>query len=105
MEISSILVIGIIGVATTIATLSVLIIRKLMTDGETAMVKMSLKPEETINEFRALLIFHSIVIPALVMVTIAGFTGEKIFIDVGRTLVGVQGLGVTAVFLKWWKRF
>lgn len=105
MDLSSVLVISVIATASTIAALSVMIIRELMEDGETAMVKMSLNQEETVKEFRHLLYFHSLVIPALVLVTVAGITEQKIYIDAGRALIGIQGIGITAVFLKWWKRF
>lgn len=105
MEVSSILVLGVIGVASFIAALSILIIKELMIDGSTAMVKMKLNQEETVNEFKQLLIFHSLVIPAMIFVTAAGITEQKIYIDLGRALVGIQGIGVTAVFYKWWRRF
>ncbi len=91
--------------ASVIAAVSLLIVKELVEDGETAMVKMQLSQEETISEFRQLLFFHSLVIPAVVFVVLSGITDQDLFINIGRAMIGVQGMGIFYIFYKWWRRF
>lgn len=105
MEAATVLILGILLAASVIAALSLLIVKELVQDGETAMVKMQLSQEETISEFRQLLFFHSLVLPALVFVTLSGITENPLFINIGRAMIAVQGIGIFFIFHKWWRRF
>ncbi len=105
MEAGTVLILGILLAASVIAALSLLIVKELVQDGKTAMVKMQLSQEETISEFRQLLFFHSLVLPALVFVTLSGITENPLFINIGRAMIGVQGIGIFFIFYKWWRRF
>lgn len=105
MDFSFFLVSGIIGAATVIAVLSAMIIKRLNDHGETAMARLKLNKESTVKEFKYLLLFHSLVLPAMALVTIAGVTENQLYINLGRGLVGIQGIGIAAVFLRWWRHF
>ena len=105
VEISTLLVSGIIFAASFIAGISLLIVKELVKDGETAMAKLQLTQEQTIAEFRQLLFFHGMVLPGTVLVTLAGITGSEILINAGRSIIAIQGLGVLYIFYKWWRLF
>jgi len=88
-----------------IAALSLLIYHKINKDGDTAMARFRLEPEETIKDFKILLYAHGFEALALIMVMVAGTMANSNIVDLGRQLSAVYGIAFTVVFYRWYTRF
>lgn len=88
-----------------IAAISVMIYRSVQQSGETAMARFRLKPEKAAGEFKALLGLHLMETAALAVVAYGGITGTDFYIDFGRAVSALYGVGFAMVFYRWHRRF
>ena len=88
-----------------IAALALLIYRRIKQDGDTAMAKFRLKPQEAIKDFKILLYAHGFETIVLTVVMIAGIVASKDIVDLGRQLSVAYAIPFTIVFYRWYRRF
>lgn len=88
-----------------IATLSVLMYRKLQQHGDTAMANFKLHPEETVKDFKILLASHGFEASVLIAVLAAGLADIPWMVDFGRQLSAIYGILFAVVFYRWYRRF
>jgi len=99
------LITGVLFFVILSSVMAIALYRKLTSQGDTAMAKMKLHSEATINDFKALMYLHFFEAIVLFIFAIGGFTQNQMLLDSGRALTIVYGIGLTAIFYRWLRRF
>lgn len=84
---------------------AVLTLQKMEDSEAKAMVSFQLHPEDTVNDFRLLLVANSVVLMSFFIYTFGAITNRSYLLGLSSYIALLFGSAITVVFYRWQNRF